>query len=249
MYRLITCFNLSVSKLMLLIHILRVFYKGVLMVARKKKAKLSKKQWVTKNRLDLMLEYNLSHKVHVYWVTLTSVPGSPDIVKSYQKLVRKIEARSGQQLESCAIETSEGHGVLHCFWCIGGKGLPNAREWLYDTWGAIHGARRVNIQTIKGGANRTDAQKISMYAVTQYAADQGTHFVKARWSRFTYMPVRVNKFLPMVRKFLKDEFFYWSPWMLSYRLTLDCCRLFLRGDAFRYKDRAFIFIDGGIVPL
>jgi hypothetical protein len=219
------------------------------MKVARKAVKLSKKQWITKNRLDLMLDYCLARKIKVYWVTLTSAPDSPDLVKSYQKLVRKVEARSGQQLESCAIETSEGHGVLHCFWCIGGKGLPNAFKWLSDSWLEIHKAGRVNIQTIKGGANRTDAQKVSRYAVTQYAADQGTTFVKARWSRFTYLPMGVNKLIPMVRRFLKDEFFYWSPFGASYSVTLQCCRLFIRGDVFRLKDKQFIFVDGSIVPL
>jgi len=212
-----------------------------------KKVKLSKKQWSLKQRLDLTLEYGLSRRMVVYWVTLTSSPDSPNLLYSYKRLCQDVETLTGKKFEYCAIETSEGFGVLHCFWIFEGFTQIKA-AWLHERWEYIHQAWNTSIYTIGGKGN--DASRVAYYAVSQYAANQGTSFIKARWSRFSHMPQPLSKFIPACRRFLRGEVWHWSPWQVSYKILNECIRVTLRGGGYTitgqgyFDGRQVIYQDG-----
>ena len=207
------------------------------------KPKWTKKQWQLKNRLDYTLEYALARSYRVFWVTLTSSPDSPNLLYSYQQLVRDVQLLTGTKLEYCAIETSEGFGVLHCFWIFRGFTQIKA-QWLHDKWETLHGAWNTSIYTI--GGRGKDAERTAFYAVNQYAVNQGSTFIKARWSRYTHMPYQLSKFIPACKAFLRNEVHHWSPWHVSYKMINDCVRATLRGGAYLIEGDSFYSGDSVI---
>lgn len=205
--------------------------------------KYTKAQWRALNKLQICMDFWLSKKLKVYWVTLTSSPDSPaDMNKSYQHLMTYIERKYGHRPEFLRIRTDEGFGVLHCFWAMTGEGMPNCQAWLSRTWGLLHNASNVWIRTIGGRGN--DAARVARYAVSQYAVQgQGTHFLKATWSRFTHLPVKVRKFLDETSRLLRRECCPFQPWHVTFRKVMACAVDLMRGNVHTFETGHKIIID------
>ncbi|MEO5351004.1 MAG: hypothetical protein H7836_15375 [Magnetococcus sp. YQC-3] len=204
--------------------------------------KLTSQQWIALNRLELSMEYWLNAKLKVYWITLTSSPNSPDLYSSFKELLKRVERTWQYRPEYMRVKTSEGFGVLHCFFVFKGRGMPNAYQWLRETWEDIHGAWNVSIRTI--GMMGHDAQRVARYAVTQYAiGSQGTSFVRCDWSRFTHLPFSVTEHLKNCRHLLRNDVHHWTPWHATYKMVKDCARALLLHGVYECKTGHVIGMD------
>jgi hypothetical protein len=224
-------------------------------------AKLSRKQLLAKNCLDLSLNYWFRRKdLHVYWITLTSSPASVDAKKdiwaSFHKL--RIQAKRDfeiSEIETCTVETNEGFGVLHLFWVCDGDGMPNCQKWLSEKWQTYHLAHRVWVNTLNK-KNAIDAAKLAQYTITQYTVDQGSSFKNVRWSRFSFLPMRPADLIKKCYTYLKQELFPFEPWHLKSRLILGLpnphyyafvkmARALALGHTFKIKSRE-LFLSMGV---
>lgn len=205
--------------------------------------KYTKAQWRALNKLQICMDFWLTKKLKVYWVTLTSSPDSPvDMTVSYKKLMTAIELEFGQRPEFLRIRTDEGFGVLHCFWAMTGRGMPNCQKWLSEKWQTFHKASNVWIRTIGGRGN--DAARVARYAVSQYAVGgQGSSFLKATWSRFTHLPCKVQKFLQETSRVLRRECNPFQPWHVTYRKVMACAVDLMRGKVHTYETGHKIIVD------
>lgn len=94
-------------------------------------------------RLVSGITYARGHNEQLYFLTLTSTPESPDIRKSWIKLVKRIRRKYKDKgkFEYCKVSTSEGYGVIHCLF----KGVRLEIDWLRDNWRKIHGAPQMKL--------------------------------------------------------------------------------------------------------
>lgn len=211
-----------------------------------KKPKLTRKQIKLRMRLFLSFKYWFSTGKHVCWLTLGSSPASVDAQKdiwnSWQKMVLMIKRKFDIELEYCAINTSEGLGVLHIFLVTEDR-LPKVWDLLRTQWSVYHLAQSVYIEEV--GNDHMDAVKVSWYAVTQYASDQGTSFVKAMWSRFSFLPERPQYYLDKSKKALKD--IEWvMPWHVKYKDIDKMAEDFMLGRVSEYKGHKLIMFGDNV---
>lgn len=136
------------------------------------------------HRLSTAFYYN-RHKT-IRFITLTSSPGSGDLPKDFNKLVKKlrrvcpidfIEYLSGKDLmkykkmlepmnfEYLAVFTEEGHGVIHLIYV--GDYIPF--QFLQEIWQECHNAYGVNIKQVKDVYN---ASGLAGYVLSQYVRGQ-----------------------------------------------------------------------------
>lgn len=191
--------------------------------------RLTRRQFQLKNKLELTMEVWRRHKWFIYWVTLTSPVESEQklsLMLAYNRLIARMLRKYGMRPEYCRIETSEGNGVLHCFWAFP-KALPRIYDWLKENWLELRGAWNVWIEAVGGKGN--DAARVAQYAITQYAINQadgkgGTTIVRVNFSRCSLLPYSISRYLADVRKFLRSELYRWTPWHVTYRMIMDCAR-------------------------
>lgn len=131
----------------------------------------SSKQKRCWSRLKLIFKYCRWKKDKLRFLTLTSSPNSPDIHKSFRKLIKRIRRRF-DEFEYLAVKTSEGYGVYHIIYK--GKYIPQG--WLQANWMDIHNAKMVNIKFI-----RNHPKKLANYVVSQYMSSQ-QGFNRYSWS-------------------------------------------------------------------
>lgn len=167
--------------------------------------RLSREQWVLFDRLFPLLSSWVEKRHSVLWVTLTSAPDSGDLREHWRTLRRRVVREFGE-FSFVAVETSEGHGVLHMFWAFPRKTKRSAPlqvpwAWLRDNWQGIHGAWNVWVRRVRYGDD--SAVKLAMYAVTQYAAGQ-SRFVRATMSRHLGCGVSLIELQTRVRQELAD---------------------------------------------
>lgn len=184
-------------------------------------------------RLSVSLRVWLYMKLKVYFITLTSAPGSPsDIDGSFRKLLDAIFRQYGIRPEYAKVCTTEGYGVLHVYMVFEGKGMPQCRDWLKGQWERIHGAYIVGIRTLglKDLSEKNDIGRYGVYCqdgghdIARYATlDQitngVTHFVRCDWSRKSYilLPVSMNAYIAYVRAWLASNVLRCAPRHCSYR--------------------------------
>lgn|SRR5574340_461165 len=213
-----------------------------------KTTKLTAKQWSILHRLDLSLEYWLRSGYSVFWVTLTSSPSTKDMRVAYRILLNYIEYEYGSRPVYCRITTSEGCGVYHCFWIFEDKRIFIKVRWLREKWESLTGAFNLNIQRVGGRGD--DAKRVARYAVSQYAVNQGSSFVRCDWSRQQLMPVLLSDFLRRCRAFLRSEIYTFTPWHVGFKLPVECARALLTKGFFEVKGyRLGVSMDYNILIL
>lgn len=204
--------------------------------------KMNSKQWAAYHRLRISILLWLKFKYKIYWITLTSCDETKDMRKSFNKLLDRIETKYGMRPEYMRVTTSEGvKGVYHCFFAMGGLGMPKCQKWLSEQWQELTGAWNVWIRRI--GKTNEDATKVSMYAVMQYSVRQGTSFIRADWSRSKVIPFLVSDFLREVRKHIRSECFTFQPWKASYKIVNDAALLLATRGLAEVAGYTFIFSE------
>lgn len=159
------------------------------------------------------LMWNNSREIR--FLTLTSAPGSPDLARSFNRLVTEIRRTTPEslvkggwltlndlevyypgvpvdeplQFEYAGCRTDEGYGVLHLLVC--GGYLPV--RWLRSLWVKIHGARQINIQKVG------DRDRVAGYVLGQYVGNQ-SKFIRMHVSRRWLFPGARKVFLELIRR-------------------------------------------------
>lgn len=202
------------------------------------KLKLSRKQIKLKEKLNLSMKYWFHHQLHVCWLTLTSSPESQDagkdIWQSWKQMVLMFKREFSVQIEYCAIQTDEGYGVLHIF-LVTDKRLPKVQKLISEKWLIYHLAHRVWINEMVDKGNE-DAEKVTWYAVTQYASSgQGSHFIKAMWSRFSFLPIRPGDCLDIAQRGLRDICHAFDSWKITWRNRNPLAESILFGRVHSYN--------------
>jgi hypothetical protein len=204
-------------------------------------AVLSRKQWGYHNCIELTDLLCTRFGWFGYFVTLTSKPDSDSSFKSlqfaYHELIQRFVRKYGMKPVHVRIETSEGFGVLHCFWYFE-RALPRVQRWLSSTWLELRGASRVWITAI----DRKEKTKLFDYAASQspiaslisYGVKQnkklngvevgGTTIVKVTYSKSPLFPYSMKNLIIYSRRILRSEVYSFSPWQCSYAQVLDMCR-------------------------
>ena len=103
----------------------------------------------------------------VLWLTFTSVPGfeARKLLPAHRDLLRRLESQRAIRPHYIGFRTFEGHGVLHVFWLFSKPNVFIPKEWLWNEWGKLTGARSVHIN--RCGATSEDTLKLARYAAGQ----------------------------------------------------------------------------------
>lgn len=124
-------------------------------------------------RVSTLLHWWNGHGFQILEVTLTTAPGgdAARLMEHFAELRRRIEREHGYgNLQHFALQTKEGHGVLHTLIAWTGRGeFFVDQRWLSTTWEEIHGAR---IVMVKDHHRFRPHVKDATHAAASYLASQ-----------------------------------------------------------------------------
>lgn len=166
-----------------------------------------------------------ARNLSIVWVTLTTaVGGEARKLRVHEReLRRRVEKTFGSgRIEYVCVDTTEGNGVLHLLWAAEGN-LYVPKEWLWEQWEKIHGAKSARILRYRRGSRRG----LSKYMVSQYMAGQKGAGVRISGSWKKTFGIAIKRAWRTFKRYGGH---------LSFRALIDEWEAFLRGETVSLQD-------------